>query len=777
MPDDHSNRRHGVLLALYLLFVVYGSLVPLHYQWRPWDDALQAFQRIPFLDLGIGSRADWVANLLLFIPLAILAGLQLRDPSRLRWRLLHMMWVWPLMVLLAVAIEFTQLYFPGRTVSQNDIFAEALGGLLGATVFVVLGPQLISWLRRFDAALSASSRVQRVLQAYLLVLLGFSLLPLDLTLSPVELYRKWADGRLILLPFAASHGSGAEILYELLTDVLVWVPVGLLWGLSGNLTLAQVCGRTLAAAAAIEFLQLFVFSRVSDITDILLSAVGASAGAWMASRMRLSGTRLTPEQRRKLAGLALGPWLVVVLFTFWFPFDFDASRWTWAALQDMLTRPPLTTYYMRSEFGATNELLRKLGFFVPAGILLRLALPRQGWRLLWCLPLAVGLLIEMVQLGMPGKVADLTDAALNLLGAWLGWRLTHWVATASADTSPVPTPHPVPSERVAPARQRSTVEASQDGMLSAAQVLGVALAVALLLFVGLQSSRLPYNLRELLPEGLPGVGSALALGGCIALMTALPQWLLQPGQRRWLLGLPLVLVLHGTLCFALLWAAVPLESLHDILGAPVLGGYALPELWGRYIALHSAIMLQLLGGLLLVRVLGGLNQLEQLLYWLFISLLLAWPLHYVVVEAAATDNLVELMSGGGSFGSSTMLALGLLCMALCASSLAGAVRLPQRRMRLLALAATAAPAAAALFWMGCEQVIVKYGKVFSAWQFLLSSNREHYATGADLWLRYGLAFGAGVGVLLVLQLLAWRLSGPRRQHSSIRQGSGAAARA
>ena len=38
----------------------------------PWDEAVARFGAIPFLKLGIGSRADWMANLLLFIPLTFL---------------------------------------------------------------------------------------------------------------------------------------------------------------------------------------------------------------------------------------------------------------------------------------------------------------------------------------------------------------------------------------------------------------------------------------------------------------------------------------------------------------------------------------------------------------------------------------------------------------------------------------------------------------------------------------------------------------------------------
>src|ERR1700682_973972 len=54
------------------VFAVYGSFVPLNFQPRPLDQAWQDFLNIPYLSLGISSRADWVANILLFIPLAFL---------------------------------------------------------------------------------------------------------------------------------------------------------------------------------------------------------------------------------------------------------------------------------------------------------------------------------------------------------------------------------------------------------------------------------------------------------------------------------------------------------------------------------------------------------------------------------------------------------------------------------------------------------------------------------------------------------------------------------
>jgi len=46
--------------VFYGLFVFYGSIVPLDFHAHSLDFALDAFANIPFLDLGIDSRADWI---------------------------------------------------------------------------------------------------------------------------------------------------------------------------------------------------------------------------------------------------------------------------------------------------------------------------------------------------------------------------------------------------------------------------------------------------------------------------------------------------------------------------------------------------------------------------------------------------------------------------------------------------------------------------------------------------------------------------------------------
>lgn len=167
-------------------------------------------------------------------------------------------------------------------------------------------------------------------------------------------------------------------------------------------------------------------------------------------------------------------------------------------------------------------------------------------------------------------------------------------------------------------------------------------------------------------------------------------------------------------------------------------------------------MLPLCGAAALVQVLRRPTALARLLYWLLLVALLAWPLHAVVVDWAATDNLVELMRGGGSITASALLASGVLAMGTCAGALACAGIDRHRRGALLVLAAFAAAAAPGALLAGLEPVVIKYDRVFSALQFILSASRDNYATGSHLILRYVAAFSGTTLVVAVLQVPWWR---------------------
>jgi hypothetical protein len=50
------RRQAAWTFMAYLVFVVYGSLIPFEYRDHTLDQALASFANIAYLDLGVGSR-------------------------------------------------------------------------------------------------------------------------------------------------------------------------------------------------------------------------------------------------------------------------------------------------------------------------------------------------------------------------------------------------------------------------------------------------------------------------------------------------------------------------------------------------------------------------------------------------------------------------------------------------------------------------------------------------------------------------------------------------
>ena len=750
----------GWLLLLYVLFVVYGSLVPWRYVDRPLADVIEAFKSIPFLQLGIGSRPDWVANLLLFIPMTFLAGVLLSANGQIGRRIWVSCLIAILAMLFAVSIEFTQLFFPQRTVSQNDIFAESLGGLIGLGFFWLFGDRFRAWLSSFSRIQQQKDRIDRLLYGYLILLFVFNVLPLDLTLSPVELFHKWKDGRIVLLPFAGLKDGVFNGLYETATDILIWLPAGLLWALREQSTAGRVVRKGLLAALVIELLQLFVYSRVTDVTDICLAGVGAWLG-WVVVQ-RMSGVVSAVNRNLEHRWLALWfVWAVFTLCIFWFPFNFSLDGVDNSAAISTFTRIPFTTYYFTSEYHAINELLRKLGFFLPGGLLLGFsAYKTDGFKrraaagpILMLVLLAF--VVEAGQLTLPGKVADVTDALLESVGGILGYMIALWVGSGEPSqirqsAANLPTGHAADTpEKLQPRKQLFL----RTGLtVHVPYVIG--LSIIFLLAFRLPGA--PYNLRELLAPGFGGVISALGLATVAYTMVTGSFVLFVSRTRRWLFVFPVGIVAHGILVWLVLRVTVPIESLHDIVGSPVLGWPWEWEMLGRFIALHMSVTLQILGAALFIRFISLPVKVTEFFYWALVTVLVAWPLHLVVVTWAATDNLTELMSGEGNFLVSSALASAWFLTCLTASAISAAFCATKRVGVLVAVAFFAALGAALLFWFGTEHIIVKYGRVFSAYQFLLSTDREHYVQGYVVWLRYGVAFAIVCGVLAASQWFCWR---------------------
>ena len=445
-----------ILAAAWTVFAVYGSLVPLHYQPVEWADAVEQFRNLPPLWFGMGSRADWVANILLFIPLSFLWMGALACGRGRSARLLSAAAVVPIAAAAAVALEFTQIHFAVRTVSRNDILAETIGGAIGAALWLGAGERVAAWLRSYGDRRDRRSQLDWILGTYVVGLVVYSVIPLDLTVSITELYHKWKDGRVILLPFSYAYESAATVVYQFFADIVEFIPVGAWAALElGRRTTvlsrfqAGVVAGTLLAIG-IEFAQLLVLSRFTDVTDILFAAGGVAIGSRLATRgdgehaVTASAPPASPFRSAAPWLLALAGYSVFLAAGFWFPFDFSRDRELVSARYQDFFRVPFLALYQGSEFNAIKQALVRLMLFVPVGaiwaFLVQMAAagpPRVFAGLLafmYAATLAFGL--EAVQILMPSKIADFTEVLLCATGAAAGFLLTRRLL--AAEPPPVP---------------------------------------------------------------------------------------------------------------------------------------------------------------------------------------------------------------------------------------------------------------------------------------------------------------------------------------------------
>jgi VanZ family protein len=130
---------------------------------------------------------------------------------------------------------------------------------------------------------------------------------------------------------------------------------------------------------------------------------------------------------RTVARALLAPYVVVLALIVFLPAR-DAGRVTgvigWAA--DLLA----TWGVPREPAAVVFEFLANVALFVPFGLLLSTAAPRWSpWAIIG-LGALVSVMIELVQLGIPSRVATVSDLIANTAGAAVGclvaarWRVS-----------------------------------------------------------------------------------------------------------------------------------------------------------------------------------------------------------------------------------------------------------------------------------------------------------------------------------------------------------------
>ena len=457
-PQQHRSPTPLFLWLGYVVFVIYGSLVPLQYKARSMDSAIEAFQKIPFLKLGIESRADWVANGVLYVPVGILTVLALRTLLPRLATLLALPIALVFCAALAVGVEFTQIFFPARTVSQNDVMAELIGSVIG----LVLATRFSHWFAAvFHSLLQDSQRLLHLaLDAYIVAYLAFALFPFDFLLSADEITNK-ANSNLWGWLLAGSSNRASIVVLQLTAEVILTLPLG--WWLARGIrerasrrrTQRQLARRSqesispghsnhthshpprahfglaivfgLALGLLLEIAQFFIASGTSQGLSVLTRLAGVVAGVTL-SRYAI-GWKLEDAARwiRRFGWMLLIPYLLALLevngwlSNRWQGFGYAQEQW------GKVNFMPFYYHYYTTEAIALFSLAAVTMSYLPISIGAWAA--RRSPRVVAALALVTAGIVETGKLFITGSHPDPTNLLIAAAAAWISASLLVFLAT------------------------------------------------------------------------------------------------------------------------------------------------------------------------------------------------------------------------------------------------------------------------------------------------------------------------------------------------------------
>ncbi len=724
MTPRTTRRGRGLAALGYVLLVVYGSLYPFSGWVTPPDPFAFLLRDWKGTQVSLG---DLGTNVLAYLPVGLLVYRSFVANAR---GAVAAVLAIAVAFALSLSMEILQAFLPARVQSTIDLLTNTLGGALGVLAARIHGPKgvMADMLRRARSNWLVRGRLTDVGLFALAAWCLSRLMPLVPSLDVGKF-------RAALAPIA--HAIADPQLFNgwwLLAEALTWAGLALMTRSlvrpekSGYAAFALIAVAILVAQIPIVDRQLMpevlVGCGIGLLLAKLLGNVGARTRANLTFFMIFAGFCIA--ENLASGGGALHPFN-------WIPFSPQLGN-TLVGIDSLLEVIGLATALAWSaRSGADPRTMRWVGW--AAGILTGLG----------------ALALELNQRHVPGRVGDITTPLLMALTFILAWR---WADLPSVTESPLAPPaRPKPGER-SPARFEEVRQHVFGGSLRFYAIALTLLTISIWIVTHLPSVN--YNVRQLLYAGHP-IRSAMLLSVALFLTLAVPAWLVAWICRRRLAPvlLPLALLLNAFLTWMAVVNAVPSRNLHDIVGAPVLHWPGETETCLRFLALHSAVTLLVTGGVVLALPLFQSRRVGLVLGWLLLSIVLGPLLHWAIVIEAATDNLTELMRHGGSATASILLALGAVLVFFSGSLIAAGIAFARRRRLAVGLAAMGSFAAYQLFVAGSEPVIIKYGRIFSAMQFLLSPDRAHYVGQQELIVRYIAAYLALMVTLALLQYRAW----------------------
>ena len=421
------RRNHFLILAvLYALAMVYSSLVlgpaGLHYVPLGFGEAWDKFMSVRFVPHGSNERPDWIANMMLPIPLAFLISSAAGFGGQAGRRATGIAVTLAVSVLIILAIKYAQLFFPPRTVTLNYITAQLIGAVLGVIAFQLshtsLYPRLLSRFGNGDG-------LTIVLGAYTFFLIAYYLMPFDITLSVGDLIARAFElfGILLAIP-----GEGHSSTYQLLlvtADTLTTIPVGMYVAVVGReRTTRRLVWRAFGVMFLVFLAQLFVMGTEPFIVALFYRTAGAVVGVLFIQRIKGKDLRKRHYYFSRYLPFAIPVYLLLVMYVSgvlssqWVGFDVATNR---LEPRQFL---PFWNFYIVSKAHAAQSLVVGFFMFAPIGVMvwLRRGFWSSGAKFSAILAFSLSLAMELGRMLGPGLRPDFSDPIVAAIGAAVAFK-------------------------------------------------------------------------------------------------------------------------------------------------------------------------------------------------------------------------------------------------------------------------------------------------------------------------------------------------------------------
>ena len=457
---DRARLARWVLL--YAAFVVYGSVVvgPIGFHYVPEAPAVAWRQllAVRYVPHGPDQRPDWMANLVMLIPLGFMLTGAL-TPARGWGRVPAALGGFALSLLFVLAVKYAQLFFPGRTVTVNYIAAQSIGAALGTVCFALGRDRLVDALLR-PLAGGGRGALIALFGAYAVALAYFLLMPFDLVLSRGDILTRLAALPGILRAWPGAGRPAALRAVLVLAGAAAPAPLGALMALAApRKGLARLGLVAALASVAMWAAELPILSATPMLPALGYRFLGIWAGA--AALRALTPARL--ERARTALARAVPLLVPLYLLALAGANALLARHWRTVAearaALDPLGLIPLWHDYIVSKAEALKSTLVHLLMYAPVGGMVWLRGGR-GRRAAWAAGVAAGVLSGLVEVGRwfrPGLQPDFNEIVIGGLAAFLAvrwlpglWRvlLSGLAPPGEAAMPPDPAVEPLPAPEV-----------------------------------------------------------------------------------------------------------------------------------------------------------------------------------------------------------------------------------------------------------------------------------------------------------------------------------------